>query len=135
MITYIHQNKLRQEITAGYNVQVKDLMPGMTPDDMIIDVYIGANRVFFLNLILKEEGILLLNKKNIPFIVLISSILIIFCSIIISLISNINITITLSIMTIVLGTLVMPNYKGKQIRNFSGSKYRGKRFIRSNSSI
>ena len=42
MLSYIQQNKLHQ-ITAGYNVQVKDLMPGMTPDDMVIDVYIGVN--------------------------------------------------------------------------------------------
>jgi effector-binding domain-containing protein len=42
MLAYINQNKL-QQITAGYNVQVKDMLPGMTPDDMIIDVYIGVS--------------------------------------------------------------------------------------------
>lgn len=42
MLAYINQNKL-QQITAGYNVQVKDVLPGMTPDEMIIDVYIGVN--------------------------------------------------------------------------------------------
>ncbi len=42
MLAYINQNKL-QQITAGYNVQIKDMLPGMSPDDMIIDVYIGMN--------------------------------------------------------------------------------------------
>ena len=42
MLAYINQNNL-QQITAGYNVQVKDMLPGMSPDDMIIDVYIGMN--------------------------------------------------------------------------------------------
>ncbi|MHB8062262.1 MAG: AraC family transcriptional regulator [Ruminiclostridium sp.] len=42
MLTYIQQNKL-QQLTAGYNVQVKDLMSGVTPDDMVVDVYIGVN--------------------------------------------------------------------------------------------
>ncbi|PYG86626.1 effector-binding domain-containing protein [Ruminiclostridium sufflavum DSM 19573] len=40
MLAYINHNKL-QQITAGYNVQVKDVLPGMTPDEMTIDVYIG----------------------------------------------------------------------------------------------
>lgn len=42
MLAYINQNKL-QQITAGYNVQLKDMLPGMTPDEMIIDVYIGVS--------------------------------------------------------------------------------------------
>lgn len=42
MLAYIQKNK-RHQITAGYNVQVKDLMPGMTPDDMVVDVYIGVS--------------------------------------------------------------------------------------------
>lgn len=42
MLAFIQQNNL-QQITAGYNVQVNDLLPGMTPDDMIVDVYIGVS--------------------------------------------------------------------------------------------
>lgn len=42
MLAYINQNRL-QQITAGYNVQIKDMLTGMSPDDMIIDVYIGMN--------------------------------------------------------------------------------------------
>ncbi len=43
ILAYIQQNKL-QQITAGYNVQVKDFLPGMTDDEMVIDVYIGVSR-------------------------------------------------------------------------------------------
>ncbi|WP_242835573.1 hypothetical protein [Ruminiclostridium josui] len=43
ILAFIQQNKL-QQITAGYNVQVKDLLPGMTADEMAIDVYIGVSR-------------------------------------------------------------------------------------------
>ena len=42
MLAFIQQNNL-QQITDGYNVQVNDLLPGMTPDDMIVDVYIGVS--------------------------------------------------------------------------------------------
>ncbi len=42
MLAFIHQNNL-QQITAGYNVQVNELLPGMTPNDMIVDVYIGVS--------------------------------------------------------------------------------------------
>ncbi len=43
ILEYIQQNKL-QQITAGYNVQVKDFLPGMTADEIVIDVYIGVSR-------------------------------------------------------------------------------------------
>ncbi len=43
ILAFIQQNKL-QQVTAGYNVQVKELLPGMTADEMIIDVYIGVSR-------------------------------------------------------------------------------------------
>lgn len=42
MAAYINKNKL-QQITAGYNVNVKELQPGMSLDEMIVDVYIGVN--------------------------------------------------------------------------------------------
>ena len=42
MVAYINKNKL-QQITAGYNVNVKELQPGMSLDEMIVDVYIGVN--------------------------------------------------------------------------------------------
>ena len=42
MMTYIQQNSL-QQITAGYNVTVKDVLPGMSVEEMVIDVYIGVN--------------------------------------------------------------------------------------------
>lgn len=43
ILAFIQQNKL-QQITAGYNVQVKDFLPGMTDDEIVIDVYIGVSR-------------------------------------------------------------------------------------------
>lgn len=42
MLEYIQQNNL-QQITVGYNVLINEPMPGLTIDDMIIDVYIGVN--------------------------------------------------------------------------------------------
>lgn len=39
---YISENGL-QPITAAYNVNVVDLHPGQSMDDMIVDVYIGVN--------------------------------------------------------------------------------------------
>ncbi len=42
MQEYIKKNQL-QQITNGYNVQIKDLMPGMEPDEAIVDIYIGVN--------------------------------------------------------------------------------------------
>lgn len=39
---YISQKGL-QPITAAYNVNVVDLQPGQSMDDMIVDVYIGVN--------------------------------------------------------------------------------------------
>lgn len=43
ILDFIQQNKL-QQVTAGYNVQVKDFLPGMTADEIVIDVYIGVSR-------------------------------------------------------------------------------------------
>lgn len=42
MVEFISRNGL-QQITPGYNVTVKDLLPGMSVDDCIIDVYIGVS--------------------------------------------------------------------------------------------
>ena len=42
MMAFIGKNKL-QQITAGYNVNVKDMLPGMSMDELVIDVYIGVN--------------------------------------------------------------------------------------------
>ncbi len=42
IMAYINQNNL-QQITAGYNVNVVDLKPGDSIENMIIDVYIGVN--------------------------------------------------------------------------------------------
>ncbi|ACL75459.1 transcriptional regulator [Ruminiclostridium cellulolyticum] len=42
MILFIQENNL-QQITVGYNVLINEPMPGLTLDDMIIDVYIGIN--------------------------------------------------------------------------------------------
>ncbi|OMF13959.1 AraC family transcriptional regulator [Paenibacillus amylolyticus] len=39
---YINQKGL-QPITAAYNVNVVDLQPGQSMDNMIVDVYIGVN--------------------------------------------------------------------------------------------
>ncbi|MEK4849009.1 hypothetical protein NST04_03920 [Paenibacillus sp. FSL H7-0756] len=46
--TYIELNqyiseKGLQPITAAYNVNVVDLQPGQSMDDMIVDVYVGVN--------------------------------------------------------------------------------------------
>ncbi len=42
MVEFISRNGL-QQITPGYNVTVKDLLPCMSVDDCIIDVYIGVS--------------------------------------------------------------------------------------------
>ena len=42
MLEHIKKNNL-QQITAGYNVNINDMLPGMSMDEMIIDVYIGVN--------------------------------------------------------------------------------------------
>lgn len=42
MLAYIKENNL-QQITTGYNVTVKDLVPGMSVDEVVIDVYIGVS--------------------------------------------------------------------------------------------
>ncbi len=42
MLSFIQENNL-QQITVGYNVLINEPMPGLTLDDMIIDVYIGIN--------------------------------------------------------------------------------------------
>ena len=42
MISYIHENNL-QQITAAYNVNVNELQPGQSIDDIMVDVYIGVN--------------------------------------------------------------------------------------------
>ncbi len=42
ILAFILQNNL-QQIATGYNVQANDLLPGMTPDDMIVNMYIGVS--------------------------------------------------------------------------------------------
>ncbi|MBZ4647229.1 MAG: hypothetical protein PWR27_1951 [Petroclostridium sp.] len=42
MLAYIQQNNL-QQITAGYNVNIKEPKSAQELDDMVIDVYIGVN--------------------------------------------------------------------------------------------
>ncbi|MHB8062261.1 MAG: AraC family transcriptional regulator [Ruminiclostridium sp.] len=42
MMAFIQQNDL-QQITAGYNVTVKDMLPGISLDELVMDVYIGVN--------------------------------------------------------------------------------------------
>ncbi|HOA80565.1 MAG TPA: AraC family transcriptional regulator [Defluviitaleaceae bacterium] len=42
MLLYITKNSL-QQITPAYNVTVKDLLPGMSADELVIDVYIGVS--------------------------------------------------------------------------------------------
>ncbi len=42
MIKYVQDNGL-QQITGGYNVNVKDLKPGDSIEDMVMDVYIGVS--------------------------------------------------------------------------------------------
>jgi hypothetical protein len=41
-VLYIQQKGL-QQITSGYNVTVKDVLPGMSVDELIIDVYVGVS--------------------------------------------------------------------------------------------
>lgn len=42
LMAYLRENGL-QQITSAYNVNVNDLQPGQSLDEMIIDVYIGIN--------------------------------------------------------------------------------------------
>jgi effector-binding domain-containing protein len=42
LTAYIKDNKF-QQITAAYNVNVKELQLGQSMDEMIVDVYIGVN--------------------------------------------------------------------------------------------
>ncbi|OGO78603.1 MAG: hypothetical protein A2Y23_09975 [Clostridiales bacterium GWB2_37_7] len=42
IMNYLKQNNL-QQITAGYNVNVKELQLGQSLDEMIVDVYFGVN--------------------------------------------------------------------------------------------
>lgn len=42
MLAYIQRNGL-QQITSGYNVTVKEMLPEMSVDDFVIDVYIGIS--------------------------------------------------------------------------------------------
>jgi len=42
MLAYIKEKNL-QQITTGYNVTVKDITPGMSIDEVVIDVYIGVS--------------------------------------------------------------------------------------------
>jgi len=42
MMAYMQKNQL-QQITVGYNVNVKDMLPGMSIDELVMDVYIGVN--------------------------------------------------------------------------------------------
>lgn len=42
LLQYITNNQM-QQITAAYNVNVNDLQPGQSLEEMIIDVYIGIN--------------------------------------------------------------------------------------------
>ena len=42
ILEHIRDNNL-QQITAGYNVNVKDPQPGQSLDEMVVDVYIGVN--------------------------------------------------------------------------------------------
>jgi effector-binding domain-containing protein len=42
IMAYIQQKGL-QQITSGYNVTVKDVLPGMSVDELIIDVYVGVS--------------------------------------------------------------------------------------------
>ncbi len=42
LMTYIKKNGL-QQITTAYNVNIKDLEPGQSLSEMVIDVYIGIN--------------------------------------------------------------------------------------------
>jgi len=42
MMAYIQENKLNQ-ITSVYSVNIKELKPGDSMDDMVTDLYIGVN--------------------------------------------------------------------------------------------
>lgn len=42
MVAYLQDNRL-QQITAAYNVNVSELQPGQSLDEVIVDVYIGVN--------------------------------------------------------------------------------------------
>lgn len=42
MLAYIQENKLTQ-ITSVYSVNIKELKPGDSMDDMVTDLYIGVN--------------------------------------------------------------------------------------------
>jgi len=42
MLEFIQKNKL-QQITPGYNVTVKDILPDMNPNEIIVDVYVGVS--------------------------------------------------------------------------------------------
>jgi len=42
MMIYMKERNL-QQITSGYNVTIRDIVPGMSVDDVIIDVYIGVS--------------------------------------------------------------------------------------------
>lgn len=42
IISYIQENKL-QQITAAYNVNLNELQPGQSIDDLKVDIYIGVN--------------------------------------------------------------------------------------------
>jgi len=61
MIGYIKKHGLRQ-ITAVYNVNVRELKPGDSLEDMVVDVYIGVDprqrsRVYGIYVWRKEEGL------------------------------------------------------------------------------
>jgi effector-binding domain-containing protein len=42
MMNHIKENN-KQQITTGYNVNIKEIKPGESMDEMIMDVYIGIN--------------------------------------------------------------------------------------------
>ena len=42
LMGFVSENNL-QPITAAYNINVKELQPGLSMDEMIVDVYLGVN--------------------------------------------------------------------------------------------